>query len=105
MDERNDTLQSTTEGSAGATSVGGAVVHFGRIDESLIFGPFAVFLVRDGRTTAQCTGCETRMHAAAVARDYLQTFGATTLREWTSIGIRASDGTLVACGPIPADKE
>jgi len=105
MDERNEALKSKTEGPAGANSAGGSVVHFGRIDECLIFGPFAVFLVRDGRTTSQCTGCETRGHAETVAREYLHTFGAIALREWTSISIRASDGALVAFGPIPADKE
>jgi hypothetical protein len=103
MDERNETLKSTTDGPAGAFSAGGPVVHFGRIDECLIFGPFAVFLVRDGRTTSQCTGCETREHAESVAREYFRTLGATALREWTSIGIRASDGTLVGFGPIPVE--
>jgi hypothetical protein len=76
------------------------IVHFGRMDENSIFGPFAVFLVRDGHTSAQCTGCLTRERAESVARDYLSTYDQTVLQEWECITLRPSDGNLVGFGPI-----
>jgi hypothetical protein len=76
-----------------------AIVHFGRMDNELISGPFGVFVVRNGRVSAQCTGCETRERAQTVAREYFSSFGATAIQEWECISIRASDGAFVGITP------
>jgi hypothetical protein len=85
--------------SPGKTDIKAAIVHFGRMEKEFIDGPFGVFLVCNGRVTAQCTGCEARESAETVARGFFSSFGASAIQEWERISIRGSDGAFIGITP------